>query len=189
MMLSFQAHILLRSPEPQHQSTGTKIRRFHVIKPSLLVVDAELDFSWTEEEVADLHDNTNFIIAADVCYDDDLTDGLFRTLYRLCSSFNHPCTVFISVEKRMNFSLHHMDVCCEAYSHFKHCLSQLQDMEDGRCRFNVEHVPLNFSQFLLYERIEQLELWKISAHCVAFEPTQSDSNQRGTKKSAADMSA
>ncbi|KAM9391878.1 methyltransferase-like protein 22 isoform 2-T3 [Pholidichthys leucotaenia] len=62
--------------------------------------EPDTDFNWTEEEVADLHNNTNVIIAADVCYDDDLTDGFFRTLYRLCSNFNHTCTVFISIEKR-----------------------------------------------------------------------------------------
>ncbi|XP_047211954.1 methyltransferase-like protein 22 isoform X2 [Girardinichthys multiradiatus] len=152
-----------------------KVKQLNWLQHSLCT-DVDMEFSWTEEEVADLYDNTSFIIAADVCYDDDLTDSLFRTLYRLCSSFNHTCTVFISLEKRMNFSLRHMDVCCEAYSHFKHCLTQLQDLEDGRCRFTVEHVPLNFSQFLLYERIEQLELWKVTASSLAFEQTQSDSN-------------
>lgn len=35
-----------------------------------------------------------------VCYDDELTDGLFRTLYRLCSNFTHTCTIFVSLEKR-----------------------------------------------------------------------------------------
>uniref|UniRef100_A0A3Q2CFB7 Methyltransferase 22, Kin17 lysine n=1 Tax=Cyprinodon variegatus TaxID=28743 RepID=A0A3Q2CFB7_CYPVA len=122
----------------------------------LCCLDADGEFSWTEEEVADLYDNASFILAADVCYDDDLTDGLFRTLYRLCSSFRHAAAIFISLEKRMNFSLRHMDVCCEAYNHFMHCLSQLQDLQDGRWRFMVELVPLNFPQFLLYERIEQL---------------------------------
>uniref|UniRef100_A0A3Q2DR54 Methyltransferase 22, Kin17 lysine n=1 Tax=Cyprinodon variegatus TaxID=28743 RepID=A0A3Q2DR54_CYPVA len=97
-----------------------------------------------------------FLFLSPVCYDDDLTDGLFRTLYRLCSSFRHAAAIFISLEKRMNFSLRHMDVCCEAYNHFMHCLSQLQDLQDGRWRFMVELVPLNFPQFLLYERIEQL---------------------------------
>ncbi|XP_027879137.1 methyltransferase-like protein 22 isoform X2 [Xiphophorus couchianus] len=152
-----------------------KVKHLNWLQHSLCT-DADLEFSWTEEEVADLYDNAAFIIATDVCYDDDLTDGLFRTLYRLCSSFNHSCTVFISLEKRMNFSLRHMDICCEAYNHFKHCLSQLQDMEDSRCRFKVEHVPLNFSQFLLYERIEQLELWKITASSLESERTQSDSD-------------
>ncbi|KAK6285179.1 hypothetical protein J4Q44_G00389950, partial [Coregonus suidteri] len=50
-----------------------------------LCTDADTEFGWTEDEVADLHDNTTVIIAADVCYDDDLTDALFRTLYRICN--------------------------------------------------------------------------------------------------------
>lgn len=29
------------------------------------LVDADVEFSWTEEEVADLYDNTEIIIAAD----------------------------------------------------------------------------------------------------------------------------
>ncbi|XP_035510843.1 methyltransferase-like protein 22 [Morone saxatilis] len=105
-----------------------------------------------------------------VCYDDDLTDGLFRTLYQLCSNFTHTCTVFISIEKRMNFTLQHMDVSCEAYDHFRHCLSQLHDLVDGRCSFSVEQLPSNFAQFLLYERIEQLELWKVIVTPLPFDP-------------------
>uniref|UniRef100_A0A673A367 Methyltransferase like 22 n=1 Tax=Sphaeramia orbicularis TaxID=375764 RepID=A0A673A367_9TELE len=124
--------------------------------------DADVEFSWTEEEIADIHNKTKFIIAADVCYDDDLTDGFFRTLYQLCSNFNHICQVFISIEKRMNFTLRHMDVSCEAYDHFRHCLFQLHDLVDGKCRFRVEEVSPDFPQCLMYERIEQLELWKVT---------------------------
>lgn len=35
-----------------------------------------------------------------VIYDEDLTDGLFRILYRLCRNFTHTCTVLLSLEKR-----------------------------------------------------------------------------------------
>ncbi|XP_035850730.1 methyltransferase-like protein 22 isoform X2 [Sander lucioperca] len=136
-----------------------------------LCTDDDVEFRWTEEEVADMYNNTNIIIAADVCYDDDLTDGFFRTLYRLCSNFTHTCTVFISIEKRMNFTLRHMDVSCDAYNHFRHCLSQLQDLEDGRCSFRVQQLPSTCAQFLLYERIEQLELWKVTATPLPLEPS------------------
>ncbi|XP_026210479.1 methyltransferase-like protein 22 isoform X2 [Anabas testudineus] len=139
-----------------------RVRQLDWLKNDLCT-DADVDFSWTEEEVADIYDNTSFIIAADVCYDDDLTDGLFRTLYRLCSNFTHTCTIFISLEKRMNFTLRHMDISCEAYDHFSQCLSQIQDLVDGRCSFSVEKLPCNFAQFFLYERIEHLELWKVTA--------------------------
>ncbi|XP_024117256.1 methyltransferase-like protein 22 isoform X3 [Oryzias melastigma] len=124
--------------------------------------DPEVEFSWTEEEVADLYDNTSFIIAADVCYDSHLTEGLFRTLNHLCNHFSRPCTIFISIEKRLNFSLRHMDVCCEAYTHFLCCLQRLQQMEDHRCCFTFQQLTSNFAQVLLYERVEQLELWKLT---------------------------
>uniref|UniRef100_A0A3P8RVC8 Methyltransferase 22, Kin17 lysine n=1 Tax=Amphiprion percula TaxID=161767 RepID=A0A3P8RVC8_AMPPE len=133
-----------------------KVRKLDWLQHGLCT-DADMEFSWTEEEVADLHNSTSFIIAADICYDDDLTDGLFRTLYQLCSNFNHTCTIFLSIEKRMNFTLRHMDISCEAYHHFRHCLSQLKHLVDGRCRYKVEQLPSNFAQFLLYERVEQLE--------------------------------
>lgn len=140
-----------------------KVRRLDWLQHHLST-DADAEFSWSEEEVCDLYDNTTFIIAADVCYDDDLTDALFRTLHNLCSNFARGCTVFISVEKRMNFTLRHLDVTCEAYNHFRRCLMQLQELQEGgRCSFTVEQLTCGFQQFLMYERIEHLELWKVKA--------------------------
>ncbi|KAJ3600707.1 hypothetical protein NHX12_031685 [Muraenolepis orangiensis] len=128
-----------------------------------LCTEADVEFSWTEDEVADLYDNTSVIIAADVCYDDDLTDGFFRTVYRLCNSMTKPCTVYLSLEKRMNFTLRHMDVSCQAYDYFCHCLRQLQATEGGPQRFHVEPLAVSFPQHLQYERIEHLELWKVTS--------------------------
>ncbi|XP_020505284.1 methyltransferase-like protein 22 [Labrus bergylta] len=139
-----------------------RVRRLDWLQTDLCT-DCEEEFSWTEEEVSHLYDDTCFIMAADVCYDDDLTDGLFRTLYRLCSTFNHTCTIFISMEKRLNFTLRHMDVSCEAYDHFRRCLSELNDLQDGRCSFTVTQLQTDFNQFLIYERIQQLELWKVTS--------------------------
>ncbi|XP_057201457.1 methyltransferase-like protein 22 [Triplophysa rosa] len=125
--------------------------------------DPDSEFCWTEAEIADLHDNTAFVIAADVCYDDDLTDGLFRTLYRITSNLRCPSITYLSLEKRLNFTLRHMDVSCEAYDHFRHCLDQLEQMTDGKNTFTVEAVKSSFPQFFQYERVEQLELWKVTA--------------------------
>ncbi|XP_027140113.1 methyltransferase-like protein 22 isoform X2 [Larimichthys crocea] len=149
--------IVIEGVEVLHELTSVASAR-------ALLLDSDTEFCWTEDEVADLYNNTSFIIAADVCYDDDLTDGLFRTLYRLCNNFHHTCTIIISLERRLNFTLRHMDVSCEAYDHFRKCLSQLQELVDGRCSFKVEPLPSNFSQFLLYERIEQLEMWKVTTY-------------------------
>uniref|UniRef100_A0A3Q2YSN4 Methyltransferase 22, Kin17 lysine n=1 Tax=Hippocampus comes TaxID=109280 RepID=A0A3Q2YSN4_HIPCM len=144
---------------------------------SQFTYDPDVEFSWTEEEVADIHDNASIILAADVCYDDELTDGFFRTLYRLCNNFAHACNIFISIEKRFNFTLRQMDVSCDAYNHFQHCLSQLEDVEDGQCSYAVEQLPCTFPQFLQYERIDHLELWKVTAKRVPFDQAQPRSEQ------------
>ncbi|KAJ8345086.1 hypothetical protein SKAU_G00292790 [Synaphobranchus kaupii] len=128
-----------------------------------LSTETETEFSWAEEEVADLHDNATLLLAADVCYDDELTNALFRTIYRLASHFRNPSTIYLSIEKRLNFTLRHMDVSCEAYDHFRRCLDDLQDIADGKTSFTVEKVVPQFPQFFYYERIEQLELFKVTA--------------------------
>lgn len=49
-----------------------------------------------------------------------------------------------------------MDVSCEAYDHFRHCLDQLEQMTDGKNKFTVEAVKSSFPQFFQYERVELL---------------------------------
>ncbi|NXU57327.1 MET22 protein, partial [Turnix velox] len=118
--------------------------------------DPEAPYSWSEEEVADLHDHCTVIMAADVFYDDDLTDALFRTLYRITHNLRNSCTIYLALEKRLNFTLRHMDVTCEAYSHFRNTLNDLENLQDRKMKYTVEPIKLDFCQFLLYERIEQL---------------------------------
>ncbi|XP_032930280.1 methyltransferase-like protein 22 isoform X2 [Catharus ustulatus] len=62
--------------------------------------DPEAPYSWSEEEIADLLDHCSVIMAADVFYDDDLTDALFRTLYRITHNLRDSCTVYLALEKR-----------------------------------------------------------------------------------------
>ncbi|NWT78118.1 MET22 protein, partial [Lanius ludovicianus] len=118
--------------------------------------DPEAPYSWSEEEIADLLDHCSVIMAADVFYDDDLTDALFRTLYRLTHNLRNSCTVYLALEKRLNFTLRYMDVTCEAYSHFRNTLNDLENLQDGKMKYTVEPIKLDFCQFLVYERIEQL---------------------------------
>ncbi|XP_053095338.1 methyltransferase-like protein 22 isoform X3 [Pangasianodon hypophthalmus] len=141
---------------------GVKVRQLDWTADDFLT-DADSEFGWSEDEVSDLHDNTTVIIAADVCYDDDLTDALFRTLYRICSNLRHSSTAYISIEKRLNFTLRHMDVSCEAYDHFRRCLEQITELREKEMRFTVSPVSCSFPQFFQYERVNQLELWKVSA--------------------------
>ncbi|XP_059271334.1 methyltransferase-like protein 22 isoform X2 [Mustela nigripes] len=119
--------------------------------------DPEVPFSWSQEDVSDLYSHTTILLAAEVFYDDDLTDALFRTLSRLVHKLENACTAILSVEKRLNFTLRHLDVTCEAYDHFRSWLQRLERLADGRLRFAVEPVEASFPQLLVYERIQQLQ--------------------------------
>uniref|UniRef100_UPI00358EE620 methyltransferase-like protein 22 isoform X2 n=1 Tax=Myxine glutinosa TaxID=7769 RepID=UPI00358EE620 len=125
--------------------------------------DPENEFSWSEEEVADVHDHTTLLLAADVCYDDDLTDAFFRTVYRLMSNFVNDSMLFLAIEKRYNFTLRTLDVACEAYEHFRHCLKELGAMPEGKREFSICKISTDFPQAMSYDRVKHLELWQVTA--------------------------
>lgn len=126
-------------------------------------------FSWTQQEVDQLHAEGSVIVAADVCYDDQLTDGLFSTLLRLCQRRRHTL-IYFAIERRYNFTLRHLRVSCDTYDHFRQHLEQLRTLKDSACHFQVEMLPCNFPQALEYERVEQLELWKVTCSTDVLEP-------------------
>uniref|UniRef100_A0A2I2ZF63 Methyltransferase-like protein 22 n=1 Tax=Gorilla gorilla gorilla TaxID=9595 RepID=A0A2I2ZF63_GORGO len=142
-----------------------KVKELDWLKDDLCT-DPEVPFSWSQEEISDLYDHTTILFAAEVFYDDDLTDAVFKTLSRLAHRLKNACTAILSVEKRLNFTLRHLDVTCEAYEHFRSCLRALEQLADGKLRFVVEPVEASFPQLLVYERLQQLELWKIIAEPV-----------------------
>lgn len=155
-----QQNIALNSHLTASGDGVVKVRELDWLKDGLCT-DPKVPFSWSEEDISDLYNHTTILLAAEVFYDDDLTDALFKTLYRLAHKLKNACTAILSVEKRLNFTLSHLDVTCEAYDHFRSCLHQLEKLEDGQLCFAVEPVDASFPQHLMYERIQQLELWKV----------------------------
>ncbi|XP_069590093.1 methyltransferase-like protein 22 isoform X1 [Ranitomeya imitator] len=127
-----------------------------------LCTDPEAPYCWTEEDIADLYDQTTVILAADVFYDDDLTDALFKTLYRITHALTRLCTIYLSIERRYNFTLRCMDIACDAYNHFRNCLNNFEKISDGKLKWTATEIKPVFPQFFCYER-QHLELWKITA--------------------------
>uniref|UniRef100_A0A8B9WVX7 Methyltransferase 22, Kin17 lysine n=1 Tax=Bos mutus grunniens TaxID=30521 RepID=A0A8B9WVX7_BOSMU len=95
--------------------------------------DPEVPFSWSEEDISHLYGHTTILLAAEVFYDDDLTDAVFKTLSRLAHKLKNACTAILSVEKRLNFTLRHLDATCEAYDHFRGWLRRLEGWRAGAC--------------------------------------------------------
>ncbi|KAM3916549.1 methyltransferase-like protein 22 isoform 2-T2 [Leptodactylus fuscus] len=127
-----------------------------------LCTDPEAPYSWTEDDIADLYDQTTVILAADVFYDDDLTDALFKTLYQITHALTRLCTIYLSIERRFNFTLRYMDITCDAYNHFRNCLNNFEKISKGKLKWNATEIKPVFPQYFSYER-EHLELWKITA--------------------------
>uniref|UniRef100_A0A8D0NC42 Methyltransferase-like protein 22 n=1 Tax=Sus scrofa TaxID=9823 RepID=A0A8D0NC42_PIG len=150
-----QRNIALNSHLTATGGGVVKVKELDWLKDDLCT-DPEVPFSWSEEDVSDLYGHTTVLLAAEVFYDDDLTDAVFKTLSRLAHRLKNACMAVLSVEKRLNFTLRHLDVTCEAYDHFRSCLRRLEKLADGRLRFSVEPVDASFPQHLVYERIQQL---------------------------------
>ncbi|XP_046524604.1 methyltransferase-like protein 22 [Equus quagga] len=155
-----QRNIALNSHLTAAGGGVVKVKELDWLKDDLCT-DPKVPFSWSEEDVSDLYSHTTILLAAEVFYDDDLTDALFKTLFRLTRKLKNACIAILSVEKRLNFTLRDLDVTCEAYDHFRSALRRLEKLADGRRRFVVEPVDASFPQCLAYERIQQLELWKV----------------------------
>ena len=71
--------------------------------------------------------SNTLLIALDlVIYDDDLTDALFDVFAKLFRNKSKLESIYISVEKRINFYVQTMSVQCPAYEYFLEKLNELK---------------------------------------------------------------
>ncbi|XP_023610981.1 methyltransferase-like protein 22 isoform X4 [Myotis lucifugus] len=99
LLATCQRNIALNSHLTAPGGGGVKVRELDWLKDDLCT-DPEVPFSWSEEDISDLYGHTTILLAAEVFYDDDLTDALFKTLFRLAHRLKNACTAILSVEKR-----------------------------------------------------------------------------------------
>lgn len=106
----------------------------------------------------------HIIVIADCIYDNDLTDALFRTLFKFMVACSNACVgtnqryAIIALEKRLNFTLEDLDVTCLEYDHFRTCLTDLTSHD----RFSAEQISVKtLPQYFEYDRTKYVEIWKI----------------------------
>lgn len=135
-------------------------------------------FSWQLNEIQQLG-SVDMILAADVIYDDTLTEGLMR-LALMCMTpprRGHealPCVMYVAVERRECFTLRDMDVKAPAYqfwrSLFVDAEASSQTGESKRGVVRVGSWALIGKRIDLgdipkcvhgYERTHLLELWEL----------------------------
>ncbi|XP_060067439.1 methyltransferase-like protein 22 [Ylistrum balloti] len=126
-----------------------------------LHVQGKGNFRLSEVDITDIL-QAEVIIAADVIYDDDLTDALFKTIHLLLSK-GPPKTVYMGLEKRLVFTLSDLDVVCPAYTHFYEGLVRLQQLGCEGRQFHYFRLDEDLPMYLNYNRTKQLEIWAIQS--------------------------
>ncbi|XP_034482849.1 methyltransferase-like protein 22 [Drosophila innubila] len=121
----------------------------------------EYDFmapkSQLSAELLEAIDLSDVIMAADVIYDDALTDAFVAVIehifVRAKESGRSKC-IYMALEKRYVFTLEDCDSVAPMYEHFLR--------QTAHKPWIVDHIPLDFPQYFEYERCPQLILMRIS---------------------------
>lgn len=101
--------------------------------------------------------NTQIIIAADVIYDNYITEQFVNTLKKLMPIPPRK-TAYIGMEKRYVFSSVDLEVCAPCYEYFSDLLSQ----NNNWCQ--VQLLDCNFSQYFQYNKAKELVIFKLTAN-------------------------
>lgn len=71
-------------------------------------------------------------------------------------------TLFLSLEKRINFTIEDLKPTAKAYDYFCSLISNNQNQNSHLTgSFVVQKLPIDFPQYFAYERTKELELWEI----------------------------
>ena len=117
----------------------------------------------------------SLVLAADIIYEDELTDGIIQTLYTLIlqqhqlkclnktTQTKNLLTCLFSIEKRINFTIQNMIICAPAYDYFNEKLRELNHkLNRSNMKLNIEYITLDDStQWLCYERSKDVVIIKI----------------------------
>ncbi|XP_071442298.1 methyltransferase-like protein 22 [Hetaerina americana] len=117
----------------------------------------ELDFlnkEWNDSLKEKLG-NISVVFAADVIYDNDLTEAFLDTLCRLLVGYGKQRVAYLAMEKRYVFTTADLDSVAPCYEHFLTCLQRCPLWRHATC------LPIDFPQYFNYERGKDLVLWKI----------------------------
>lgn len=92
-----------------------------------------------------------------VIYDDDITDALFNVFIKLFQNKSKLESIYVTVEKRINFYLQTMSVQCPAYEYF---LEKLNELKREIPQLIMEEIPTDLQSIKqctsIYQRTKEL---------------------------------
>ncbi|XP_037933322.1 methyltransferase-like protein 22 [Teleopsis dalmanni] len=102
-------------------------------------------------------DESDIVLAADVIYDDDLTDAFIRvidSIFERQSVTGKSKTIYVALEKRYVFTFSEFDAVAPMFEYFiKQTLNKT---------WHFEYIKLDFPQYFEYERCRELVLLKLT---------------------------
>lgn len=120
----------------------------------------ELDFmnrKWDDKLLTQVK-KTDFIIAADVIYDDRITEAFIATIGHL---FEHSkgMEMLVALEKRFVFTLADLDSVAPCFEHFLRVFDKTL-----RSKLRLDFIPIEaeLPQYFEYDRVKQLVLMRIT---------------------------
>lgn len=150
-----QVNVTMNSHLFKHGNDAVIVRELDWLKSEMPVGVG--DFCWTKKD-QDAVKETTVILAADVIYDDFLTDGLIQTILKFFDEAKTGVVLILAIEKRLNFTLRELTVTAPAYDHF---LRRIEELETVGLKLKARQLSKDFPKYLQYERVKELELWEI----------------------------
>ncbi|XP_026481503.1 methyltransferase-like protein 22 [Ctenocephalides felis] len=129
------------------------------------VCTMELDFKkeLSEPMIKELA-KVELVIAADVIYDNDLTEEFVKTL-ECIFAIPPKKTAYITLEKRYVFTLADLDTVAPCYEYFMECLDKAKYRSiTTKQNWQITKLETNFPKYFEYDRCKELVLLKISLH-------------------------
>ncbi|XP_035897941.1 methyltransferase-like protein 22 isoform X1 [Anopheles stephensi] len=143
---------------------GNVQRNAHLSNPHCRVHVTELDFKASYQdyprELKDKLQHVQYVVAADVIYDDDITEAFVRTIVSLLLELPKLKAIYIALEKRYVFTLEDMDSVAPCYDYFLRYF-QKRNSRFGVNRWKLINVCMNFPRYFDYDKVKDLVLLKI----------------------------
>lgn len=134
-------------------------RNEHIIKSKVSVLPLDFYSAHYSEELTKKLDSVDIILAADVIYDNDLTEAFVKTLIKLLNTPKKK-KFYIALEKRYVFTLADMDTVAPCYEHFLSIFLKAS-RRSPMCAWRVKEMNIDFEQRFKYERSKHLVMWEI----------------------------
>jgi methyltransferase-like protein 22 len=132
--------------------------RFH--KNNIHVMELNFkELNWSDDLNAKLK-NVEYVLAADLIYDDDLTVLFTLALEKLLLSLSKLKAIYIALEQRFVFTVEDLDTTAPCYDYFLKSFQQLQKRHPDK-QWRLKPVKLDFPQFFQYERTRELVLLEL----------------------------